>query len=150
MIEWKRKVEANKRKKDEKKKSQAPDPQEKDTGHNLIADDIIDLQKNNIIWPNNPTPRYEVGNEVTEEEKEIVEKIMMYQNLNRRITVNVVEVQQHKENKTSSEDDEIDEEPFTEEDQEAINEWVDELVDKDKAWDKMLMEKKMMKKNQIK
>jgi hypothetical protein len=68
---------------------------------------------------------------------------MIYQNLNPKTKVNVVEIQQQEENKTSSEDDEIAEEPFTEEDQEAMNEWVDELINKDKAWDKMLTERKI-------
>jgi hypothetical protein len=66
---------------------------------------------------------------------------MMYQNLNPRTTVNVIEIQQQEKNKTSSEDDETDEEPFTEEDQEAVNEWIDELADKSEAWDIMLAER---------
>jgi hypothetical protein len=49
-------MEANKKKKDEQKRILAPNSQKQDIGHNLTADDIIILQKNNIIWPNNPTP----------------------------------------------------------------------------------------------
>jgi hypothetical protein len=92
----------------------------------LTADDIIDLQKNNILWPNNPAPNYEIWNEVKEDEKEIAEKVMKYQNLNQRTTVNVVEIQQQEKNKTCSEDDETDGEPFTDEDQEAVDEWIND------------------------
>jgi hypothetical protein len=43
-------------------------------GHNLTAGDIINLEKNNIIWPSEPS-NYEIWNKVDEEENEIAKKI---------------------------------------------------------------------------
>jgi hypothetical protein len=51
-----------------------------ENGHDLTVDDVINLEKNNIIWPRE-SQKYEIWSEANDNENEIAEKFIKYQAL---------------------------------------------------------------------